>query len=81
MCLSIRYWYTLVACVILTVSPDVMDVGSEYFVVDLSCVYRLYSLYVRLTNRATACSVVSTSSTLGISHALQNEKLWKFTQE
>ena len=37
-------WYTVVACVILMVSPDVVDIGYEYFVVYLSCV----CMHVRL---------------------------------
>ena len=32
-------WYTVVACVILMVSIDVVVIGSKYFVVYLSCVY------------------------------------------
>ena len=66
-------WYTVVALVILMVSPDVVDIGSEYSVY-LSCVY-IFGWLCRA-----ACSVVATSM-LGVSHAVQNEKkLWKFTQ-
>ena len=65
-------WYVLV------VSPDVVDIGSESFVVYLSCVY-----YVRLVMPSYllfCCTRVSTSM-LGIAHAVQNErKLWNFTQ-
>ena len=32
-------WHTVVACVILMVSPDVVDIGSDYLVAYLSCVY------------------------------------------
>ena len=39
-------WYTVVACVILMVSIDVVDIGSEYFVVYLSCVYRCSAGYL-----------------------------------
>ena len=61
----------VVARVILMVSTHVVDIGSDYFVVYLSCVY----IYVRLAT----FSCVSTS-TLGISHAVQNEKkFWKLT--
>ena len=62
------------------VSPDVVDIGSDYFVVYLSCVYIIYIyIYVRLV--MPSYLLVSTSM-LGISHAVQNEKkLWKFTYE
>ena len=53
---------------LLMVSPDVVDIESEYFIV---FVVRIY-MFVRLC-RAT-CSFVSTSM-LGISHAVQNEVL------
>ena len=64
----------VVACHIysLMVSPDFVDIGSEYFVVYLSCVY-MFGWLCRAT-----CSFVS-ASMLGISHAVQNKKLWKFT--
>ena len=46
---------------LLMVSPDVVDIGSEHFVVYLSCVY-IYMLYMfGWLCRATCCSVVSTS--------------------
>ena len=55
------------------------DIGSECFVDCLSCVY-IYMYMFGWLCRATCCSVVSTSM-LGVSHAVQNEKkLWKFTQ-
>ena len=56
------------------VSPDVVDIGSEYFVVYLSCVYICSAGYADLP----VLLYVSTSM-LGISHPVQNEKLWKFT--
>ena len=59
----------VVACHIysLMVSPDFVDIGSEYFVVYLSCVY-MFGWLCRAT-----CSFVS-ASMLGISHAVQNDK-------
>ena len=60
------------------VSPDVMDIGSEYFVVYLSYVYvylvDIYLVYVWLC-RATYCSIVSTSM-LGVSHAVQTLEVY-----
>ena len=50
------------------VSPDVVGIGSEYFVVYLSCLY-MFGWLCRST-----CSFVFTSM-FGISHAVQN-KLW-----
>ena len=50
-------------------SPDVVDIGCEYFVFYLSCVYICPWLC-----RAT-CSLVS-AWMLGISHTVQNEKFW-----
>ena len=60
------------------ISPDLVDNGSEYFVVYLSCVYLSIYMFGWLCEQT--CSVVSTSM-LGVSHAVKNEKkLWKFTQ-
>ena len=65
---------------LLMVSPDVVDIGSEHFVVYLSCVYiYIYVIYVRLVMPSYllfGCIYFN-----GVSHAVQNEKkLWKFTQ-
>ena len=55
------------------VSPDVVGIGYEYFVVYLSCVYICSPDYVELP---VLMYQVSTSM-FGISHAVQNEKkLW-----
>ena len=55
------------------VSPDVVDIGSEYSVVYLSCVY-IY-IYISVCSAGYACcSVVSTSMLSLVSHAAQNEK-------
>ena len=54
------------------VSPDVVGIGSEYVVFYLSCVY--ICVCVRLIMSG-YLSFVSTSM-FGISHAIQNEKLW-----
>ena len=62
-------WYLSKVC------PDVVDIGSGYFVVYFVFVMRTY-MFGWLC-RATYCSVGSTSM-LGVSHAVQNEKkLWK----
>ena len=64
---------------LLMVSHDVVDIGSEYFVVYLSCIYKYIFLYMFGWLCRATCYFVSTS-VLGISHAVQNEKkLWKFT--
>ena len=39
-------WYTAVACVVLMVSPDVVDIISEYFVVYFVFVY-IFGSHVR----------------------------------
>ena len=53
------------------VSSDVMGIGSEYFVVYLSCVYIYTADYVELP---VLLYQVSTSM-FGISHVVQNEVL------
>ena len=58
------------------VSPDVVSIGSEYFVVYLSCVYIYFEVYVRLIMSSYLFFFVS-ASMFGIAHAIQNEKrLW-----
>ena len=58
------------------VSPDVVDIGSEYSVVYLSCVYTP-SIYVPLI--LPSYLFFASTSILGISHAVENEKkFWKF---
>ena len=59
------------------VSSDVVGIGSEYmyFVVYLSCVY----IYVRLimSSYLFFCTWYQVSASMfGISHVVQNEKLW-----
>ena len=49
-----------------------MDIGSEYFVVYLSCVYIYTADYVELP---VLLYQVSTSM-FGVSHVVQNEMLW-----
>ena len=51
------------------VYPDVVGIGSEYFVAYLSCVY-----YICMFGWFTYYFV--STSMFGISHAVQNEKLW-----
>ena len=61
------------------VSPDIVDIGSEYFVVYLLCVYVYIYIYVCSAGYA-ELPVVYTSM-FGVSHSVQKDKkLCRFTQ-
>ena len=55
------------------VSPDVVDIGSEYFVVYLLCIYVCSADYVEIP----VLLYLLQCLVLSIAHAVQNEKkLW-----
>ena len=63
------------------VSPDVVDIGSEYFAVYLSRVVYTPSICSAGYAELPVVLLYQLHSMLGVSHAVQNEKkLWKFTQ-
>ena len=63
------------------VSLHVVDIGSEYLVVYLSCVYIYTHVYICSVGYAEPSVVLLYLLYFnGVSHAVQNEKLWKFAQ-